>query len=207
MPAVAAEIEQTRRRRLRHDRRPILPTASRARSWTPRISRASSVARSASSRLLSAFLIATLLTLSSVTKRIRELGTLKALGWSQWPRRAAGDRRVAPPGTARRRGRGRSSGSPERPRSPRLAPSLKATVADREPGPGFVPGPFGQGAVEAHGDERRAGCAGEPDAHPRGGRRSPLLGGPPRRSRRKPSRGATTPRRCPPSHRLRETRP
>lgn len=33
--------------------------------------------------LLSAFLIASLLTLSSVTKRIRELGTLKALGWSQ----------------------------------------------------------------------------------------------------------------------------
>ena len=34
--------------------------------------------------LLSAFLIASLLTLSSVTKRIRELGTLKALGWRQW---------------------------------------------------------------------------------------------------------------------------
>ncbi len=33
--------------------------------------------------LLSAFLIASLLTLSSVTKRVRELGTLKALGWSQ----------------------------------------------------------------------------------------------------------------------------
>ena len=33
--------------------------------------------------LLAAFLIATLLTLSSVTKRVRELGTLKALGWSQ----------------------------------------------------------------------------------------------------------------------------
>ena len=31
--------------------------------------------------LLAAFLIATLLTLSSVHKRIRELGTLKALGW------------------------------------------------------------------------------------------------------------------------------
>ena len=31
--------------------------------------------------LLAAFLIASLLTLSSVTKRIRELGTLKALGW------------------------------------------------------------------------------------------------------------------------------
>jgi putative ABC transport system permease protein len=33
--------------------------------------------------LLAAFLIATLLTLSSVQKRIRELGTLKALGWGQ----------------------------------------------------------------------------------------------------------------------------
>lgn len=33
--------------------------------------------------LLAAFLIASLLTLSSVTKRIRELGTLKALGWPQ----------------------------------------------------------------------------------------------------------------------------
>jgi ABC-type antimicrobial peptide transport system permease subunit len=34
--------------------------------------------------LLAAFLIASLLTLSSVAKRIRELGTLKALGWRQW---------------------------------------------------------------------------------------------------------------------------
>jgi ABC-type antimicrobial peptide transport system permease subunit len=33
--------------------------------------------------LLAAVLIASLLTLSSVTKRIRELGTLKAVGWSQ----------------------------------------------------------------------------------------------------------------------------
>src|SRR5207247_1721091 len=33
--------------------------------------------------LLAAFLIASLLTLASVTKRIRELGTLKALGWRQ----------------------------------------------------------------------------------------------------------------------------
>ncbi|HET7743219.1 MAG TPA: ABC transporter permease [Gaiellaceae bacterium] len=33
--------------------------------------------------LLAAFLIAILLTLASVTKRVRELGTLKALGWSQ----------------------------------------------------------------------------------------------------------------------------
>jgi ABC-type antimicrobial peptide transport system permease subunit len=33
--------------------------------------------------LLAAFMIACLLTLSSVTKRVRELGTLKALGWRQ----------------------------------------------------------------------------------------------------------------------------
>jgi ABC-type antimicrobial peptide transport system permease subunit len=33
--------------------------------------------------LLAAFLIAVLLTLASVAKRVRELGTLKALGWSQ----------------------------------------------------------------------------------------------------------------------------
>src|SRR5262249_22312678 len=31
-----------------------------------------------------AFLLAVLLTLSSVGKRVREIGTLKALGWSQW---------------------------------------------------------------------------------------------------------------------------
>jgi putative ABC transport system permease protein len=33
---------------------------------------------------LTAFLIALLLTLSSVSKRVREIGTLKALGWRQW---------------------------------------------------------------------------------------------------------------------------
>jgi putative ABC transport system permease protein len=33
--------------------------------------------------LVAAFLIASLLTLSSVTKRIRELGTLRAIGWPQ----------------------------------------------------------------------------------------------------------------------------
>lgn len=34
--------------------------------------------------LLAAILIASLLTLASVSKRVREIGTLKALGWSQW---------------------------------------------------------------------------------------------------------------------------
>jgi putative ABC transport system permease protein len=31
-----------------------------------------------------AVLIACLLTLASVAKRVREIGTLKAVGWSQW---------------------------------------------------------------------------------------------------------------------------
>src|SRR4029078_2217638 len=34
--------------------------------------------------LAAAFLIASLLTLSSVNKRTREIGTLKAVGWRQW---------------------------------------------------------------------------------------------------------------------------
>jgi ABC-type antimicrobial peptide transport system permease subunit len=34
--------------------------------------------------LVAAFLIASLLTLNSVAKRVRELGTLKAIGWTQW---------------------------------------------------------------------------------------------------------------------------
>ena len=33
---------------------------------------------------VAAFLLAVLLTLSSVGKRVREIGTLKALGWTQW---------------------------------------------------------------------------------------------------------------------------
>ena len=55
--------------------------------------------------LLAAFLIASLLTLSSVTKRIRELGTLKALGWSQRlvVRQVTGE--SLHPGPARRRAR------------------------------------------------------------------------------------------------------
>ena len=34
--------------------------------------------------LVAAVLIACLLTLASVSKRVREIGTLKALGWTQW---------------------------------------------------------------------------------------------------------------------------
>jgi ABC-type antimicrobial peptide transport system permease subunit len=99
--------------------------------------------------LLSAFFIASLLTLSSVTKRIRELGTLKALGWSQRlvVRQVTGESLFqgllgGALGVALGIGGALAIGV--------LAPSLDATVASAasESGPRFV-GPFGQGAVES----------------------------------------------------------
>lgn len=97
--------------------------------------------------LLSAFLIATLLTLSSVSKRIRELGTLKALGWSQWlvVRQVTGESLFQGllGGAV-----GVLIGLAGAAAIAALAPSLKATVATANQGLGFFPGPFGQGAVE-----------------------------------------------------------
>jgi ABC-type antimicrobial peptide transport system permease subunit len=98
--------------------------------------------------LLSAFLVASLLTLSSVTKRIRELGTLKALGWSQRlvVRQVTGESLLqgllgGVLGILVGIGGALLVGA--------LAPTLEATVADEGAGSGprFI-GPFGQGAVE-----------------------------------------------------------
>jgi len=97
--------------------------------------------------LLSAFLIASLLTLSSVTKRIRELGTLKALGWSQRlvVRQVTGESLfVGLLGGAV----GVVLGIGGAYLLAAFAPSLEATVsAGATEGPRFI-GPFGQGAVE-----------------------------------------------------------
>jgi ABC-type antimicrobial peptide transport system permease subunit len=99
--------------------------------------------------LLAAFLIASLLTLSSVTKRVRELGTLKALGWSQWRvvRQVSGESLLqgALGGAV-----GVILGIAGAALVGALAPSLEATVGSAVPdgGPRFV-GPFGQGAVSA----------------------------------------------------------
>jgi ABC-type antimicrobial peptide transport system permease subunit len=98
--------------------------------------------------LLSAFLIASLLTLSSVTKRVRELGTLKALGWSQRlvVRQVTGESLLqgllgGVLGVVLGIGGALLVGA--------LAPSLEATVASAAAeGPRFA-GPFGQGAVDA----------------------------------------------------------
>ena len=101
--------------------------------------------------LLAAFLIASLLTLSSVTKRFRELGTLKALGWSQW--------RVVRQVTGESLFQGLLGGAlgvclglAGAAAIAAFSPTLSATVSDAaEQAGGFFagPGPFGQGSVEA----------------------------------------------------------
>jgi len=96
--------------------------------------------------LLSAFLIASLLTLSSVTKRVRELGTLKALGWSQGlvVRQVTGESLIQGllGGAV-----GVLLGIAGALAISAFGPTLEATVsAVADQGPRF--GPFGQGAVE-----------------------------------------------------------
>ena len=110
--------------------------------------------------LVAAFLIAGLLTLSSVTKRTRELGTLKAIGW---PQRLV-VRQVT--GEALAQGAlggilGALIGVAGAALVSAIGPELKATVAEaasaapRIVGPGGGPGGpggpggFGQGAVQA----------------------------------------------------------
>jgi ABC-type antimicrobial peptide transport system permease subunit len=96
--------------------------------------------------LLSAFLIASLLTLSSVTKRVRELGTLKALGWSQGlvVRQVTGESLIQGllGGAV-----GILLGIAGAVAISTFGPTLEATVGTvADQGPRF--GPFGQGAVQ-----------------------------------------------------------
>jgi ABC-type antimicrobial peptide transport system permease subunit len=98
--------------------------------------------------LLSAFLIASLLTLSSVTKRIRELGTLKALGWSQRlvVRQVTGESLLVGllGGVL-----GVVTGVGGAFLAATFAPTLDATVSAGTDGGPRLFGPFGQGAVES----------------------------------------------------------
>ena len=95
--------------------------------------------------LLAAFLIATLLTLSSVQKRIRELGTLKALGWRQRlvVRQVAGESLVqgALGGLL-----GAAIGIGGAAIIDAIGPTLEASV-EEQPGAGL--GTFGQGTIRA----------------------------------------------------------
>ena len=100
--------------------------------------------------LVAAFLIASLLTLASVTKRVRELGTLKALGWRQ----ALVVRQVT--GESLAQGLvgglvGVALGIGGALLITALSPTLKATVAqaaDALPRGPVAFGTFGQGAAE-----------------------------------------------------------
>jgi ABC-type antimicrobial peptide transport system permease subunit len=95
--------------------------------------------------LLAAFLIATLLTLSSVQKRIRELGTLKALGWRQRlvVRQVTGESLVqgALGGLL-----GAAIGIAGAAIIDAIGPTLEASVEEQSSG-GF--GPFGRGNISA----------------------------------------------------------
>jgi putative ABC transport system permease protein len=95
--------------------------------------------------LAAAFLIATLLTLSSVQKRTRELGTLKALGWRQRlvVRQVIGESLVhgALGGVL-----GALIGIAGATTIGAIGPTLEASVED--PASGGL-GPFGQGGVTA----------------------------------------------------------
>ncbi len=113
--------------------------------------------------LLAAFLIASLLTLSSVTKRIREFGTLKALGWSQWlvVRQVTGESLFQGllGGAV-----GVCLGIAGAAAIAAFSPSLTATVSNgAQQAGGFLagpggPGPFGQGDVEAQATEVALGA-------------------------------------------------
>lgn len=155
--------------------------------------------------LLAAFLIASLLTLFSVTKRIRELGTLKALGWSQ--RRVVGQ----VTGEALLQGvlgglLGIGVGIGGAALIDVLAPSLEATFAGPASAAPRLMGPVRAGLGGEHrvnhGEPRRSRerrCA-RPRRRARTARRPRLRG------RRRPACRASPPRRCPTPPGLKEMR-
>ncbi len=91
--------------------------------------------------LVAAFLVSALLTLSSVAKRTRELGTLKAIGWSQ--RRVVGQVTLESVAQGALGGAvGAAIGVGAAALISAVGPTLEASVAG-----GGGSGPFGQGAI------------------------------------------------------------
>ena len=180
-----------RRRGVRHDEGPRRPRdrLARGREEPGRQARHALAVVA----LLSAFLIASLLTLSSVAKRVRELGTLKALGWSQWlvVRQVSGEALVQGCSAAFWAS---CSALPARPPS---APSARSSGDIRERADGLAahrPLRPGRDARRVH--RRLARRAGQRVT--RRTRRRPRPPGRPRRGRRRRApRGAPPSRRCP----------
>ena len=98
--------------------------------------------------LLAAMAIAVLLTLSSITKRVRELGTLKAVGWPQRlvVRQVTGEALLQ---SLLGAALGIAVGIGAAVAISAFAPSLTATVASAAQSTLGVGGPFGQGAVSS----------------------------------------------------------
>ena len=153
--------------------------------------------------LLSAFLIASLLTLSSVAKRVRELGTLKALGWSQWlvVRQVSGEALVQGllGGIL-----GVLLGLAGAAAISAFGPELRATFETAQTTLPRI-GPFGQGATPAAStdvslDAPVSSLARRARRRPRAARRAD------RRRRRRAPRRAPPSRRCPPPPRLSQER-
>ena len=158
--------------------------------------------------LVAAFLIATLLTLSAVTKRIRELGTLKALGW---PGRTV-VRQVT--GESVLQGvlggvLGALIGIGGAALVTALAPTLEATVAGAaaRPAPGGRAGGgvvFGLGRAARSRRAPRRSRSARPSTRPDRARDRPRPARrPDRRLGRRPARRPAAPRRRPSPHRLR----
>ena len=165
--------------------------------------------------LVAAFLIASLLTLSSVTKRIRELGTLKALGWPQRQvvRQVTGESLLqgalggvlgALLGIAGAAAINAVGLVAEGDRSPRrAAAAVTPAPGARRAGGGAIGGIFGQGQVASGSTDVTLHAPGRRRADParhlaRAARR------PDRRVRRRPARRPPSPRRRPATHRLGE---
>ena len=167
------------------------PARSAARSSTPpNLSHSLGLALSIVAAV-AAFLLAALLALSSVGKRVRELGTLKALGWTQGKvvRQVAAE--SLDHGRARRRPRASCSASRVAVLVGVFGPTLTAssTTGGREP--------LRRRAGRAHHLGRRLalGAGRRPDRARRLRARRPRR--PARRRRRRAPRRPPPPRRCP----------
>ena len=140
--------------------------------------------------LLAAFLIAGLLTLSSVAKRVREIGSLRAIGWTRGRGRPPDHGRDDRHRHRRRLDRGRDRGRGLRGRSPPSGPGSRSPRPGSRSVPRQLSGLVGQSTTGTVTIDRAPHGAGalhdDPDRVRRCARRRPH-----RRRRRRLARGTT----------------